>query len=107
MINQHIDLSYYLTSHSVVRTVKKNVREKTGPVLLRKNIIIPPAGRHTWTSSLRIILLDRLLIIVKTSEIKNSCDIFLQKELTIEGGCFFCNFVGNRIYDIIILLRFF
>jgi len=69
MINQHIGLSQYLISHSLVRTVKKNVREKAGPVLLRKNKIMSIAHRHTWTSWLRIILLDRLLIIVETSEV--------------------------------------
>jgi len=81
MINQHIDLSQHLISHSAVRTVKKNVREKAGPVILCKEIVMSIDGRHRWTSWLRIILLDRHLILVETSEVKNSCDIFSQKEL--------------------------
>jgi hypothetical protein len=43
MINQHIDLSQHLISHSPVRTVKKNVREKADPVILRKDIVMSVA----------------------------------------------------------------
>jgi len=58
MINQHIDLSQHLISHSPVRTVKKNVREKADPILLGKGLIMSVAGRHTWTVCLRTNLLE-------------------------------------------------
>jgi len=69
MINQHIDLSQHLISHSPLRTVKKNVREKADPVLLRKDIVMFIADRHTWTGWLSITLLDQLPIIVETSAV--------------------------------------